>query len=69
MVTAAHCITENSTPSDYSIRLGLHNRLKPENYSVLRQLSDILIHPDYDPNDYRENDIALIKLLVNINSN
>ena len=63
VITAAHCISSNNAPSDYSIRLGLHNRFNPENYSILRNLSDIIIHPN-NQFDYRKFDIALIKLFV-----
>lgn len=63
VITAAHCIISNDL-SRYTIKLGLHNRLSPESYSTTRKVSQIILHPNYDEKISRENDIALIKLIV-----
>ncbi|RNA17655.1 serine protease 27-like [Brachionus plicatilis] len=61
VITAAHCIRIPINPSNYNIKLGVHNRLSPESYSISRTVSEIIIHPSY--NDVtEENDIALVKL-------
>ncbi|RNA13099.1 serine protease 27-like [Brachionus plicatilis] len=65
VITAAHCIDPLNNPSSFSIRLGVHNRLNPEDHSTSRTVSEFIIHPSY--NDVtEENDIALMKLSVSI---
>lgn len=63
ILTAAHCINRNRKPSDYSVRLGLHNRLNPESYSIFRTVISYRIHPKYNRITF-ENDIALMRLNV-----
>ena len=63
VITAAHCISSNNAPSDYSIRLGLHNRFNPENYSIMVNISKFIIHSRYNSSNLH-NDIALLKLMV-----
>ena len=65
VLTAAHCIASKS-PDRYTIRLGLHARSNPERYSVLKTVSNIIVHPRYNPLN-NNNDIALIKLSLRIN--
>ena len=62
IVTAAHCVFTRTTPSLYSVDIGLHDRLAPEVVAVNRRVSTIVIHPSYNPTFWR-NDIALMKLI------
>ena len=56
VLTAAHCLSAGSTPSNVFALLGTHDSTSGE----LTTVSSIHIHPDYDGN--RRNDVALLKL-------
>ena len=56
-------IKRDSNPACYTIDLGLHDRSKPDAWSITRNVERIIIHEKFDPEDLR-NDIALLKLDV-----
>ena len=49
IVTAAHCVFTRTTPSLYSVDIGLHDRLAPEVVAVNRRVSTIVIHLSNSP--------------------
>ena len=53
-------------PSCYSVYLGLTNRANPEMWSILKSVSAVIVHQNYDPKTIK-NDIALLKLSVSYN--
>ena len=60
VVTAAHCV-DGSSLGSLRVIAGDHRRLREENIEQIVGLSDIIIHPDYNPFT-AENDIALLEL-------
>lgn len=63
ILTAAKCVYGKTNPQYYSIILGAHDRRNIESYAVVRLVSNIIIHPQYDSLELKNN-IALIKLEV-----
>ena len=59
ILTAAHCLENVSSPGLIRIRSGVTNRL--HNTGQDRQVSEIILHPDYSNNGYRF-DAALVRL-------
>jgi secreted trypsin-like serine protease len=60
VVTAAHCV-DGSNPSSLRVVAGEHRLNRLENIEQFMNLSQIVVHPDYDPFT-SENDIALLEL-------
>lgn len=61
ILTAAHCIGQNTKPGSYGILFGVHDRLSHESWMISRDVRRIIIHPSYDTQNLR-NDIALMEL-------
>ena len=62
--TAAHCLYgRQTTPSFYTIEIGVHDRNAPESWSVTRKGSKIVLNPIWSPDDFR-NDISMMILDV-----
>ncbi|GAB4201103.1 MAG: hypothetical protein OHK0022_22820 [Roseiflexaceae bacterium] len=59
VLTAAHCA--QGSLSGYTVVLGDHNRTISEGTEQIRSVSQIIIHPSYNPSTYN-NDIALFRL-------
>jgi secreted trypsin-like serine protease len=64
VITAAHCVYDDwygDYTSDIQVIAGIHNLGYPDPGHLRRNLSEIIVHPNYDANkvDY---DIALLKL-------
>jgi secreted trypsin-like serine protease len=65
----AHCVEgRSSVLSSFSIGLGYWDRQNVSSWSVLKQVTRIIIHPSYITNTYA-NDIALMKLDVSFKKN
>ncbi|KAL9981487.1 hypothetical protein ACROYT_G010194 [Oculina patagonica] len=67
IVTAAHCFSDRTSrkPSDWNVRIGEHHFLRDEGKESMHSVRQILIHPDYKPNNSShpgDNDIALVRL-------
>lgn len=60
VLTAAHCV-ENISPDQVDIVAGIQNLKTPETGFQQKTLTNIIIHPDYDPVT-ADNDIALLRL-------
>ncbi|XP_056144798.1 prostasin-like isoform X2 [Lampris incognitus] len=60
VMTAAHCFPSNST-SGLSVYLGRQNQQGNNSNEVVRTVSQIICHPDYN-SDSNDNDICLLKL-------
>ena len=60
VLTAAHCV-ENVSPDWVDIVAGIQNLEAPEAGFQQRTLTNIIMHPDYDPFT-ADNDIALLRL-------
>ena len=56
-------LSSNPRPSIYSVLLGAHDRVRPEEPSTKRNAVSVIIHPQYNARQYK-NDVALIKLAV-----
>lgn len=63
VITAASCVYQNLNPSSYLINLGVNN--VSESKYTIRSVSDIVIHPAYDPQSMKY-DIALIKMTQSV---
>ncbi|RNA43616.1 chymotrypsin-like protease CTRL-1 [Brachionus plicatilis] len=61
LITDAECIDERFSLELYNLLFGLHNRSKPESYSIKRTLTEFVVHPQYNSNNLHNN-IALLKL-------
>jgi len=63
IVTAAHCVDTNgvSDPAMYSVRVGEHSRAADEPAQEDYQVSQIIMHPNYQRWD-NDNDIALVRV-------
>lgn len=59
VVTAAHCVLGDS-PNNLQVKIGLHN-VNGTTGSVTRNVSEIIIHPNYNSNSLN-NDYALLRL-------
>jgi len=59
VVTAAHCVLGDS-PGNIQVKIGLHN-VNGTTGSVTRNVSEIIIHPNYNSNSLN-NDYALLRL-------
>ncbi|XP_014870612.1 testisin-like [Poecilia latipinna] len=60
VLTAAHCIL-TTTVSEWTLYFGRQTQAGPNNNEVSRQLSQIIVHPNYN-NSLFNNDLALMKL-------
>ena len=56
-------LLRNPNPNCYSVHLGIHDRSKPESWSVTRMVKKVTIHENFDSENLR-NDIALLHLEV-----
>ena len=45
---------------------GKNLRIEPKDY--IYEIADIILHPDYDPLDFKRNDVAILKLSQPVNS-
>ncbi|KAK3742056.1 hypothetical protein QZH41_015744, partial [Actinostola sp. cb2023] len=61
VVTAAHCVHRNLSPSGYTVVAGAHRRRGSTSVQQTVRLSQIIEHPNYD-SQRLNNDIALLKL-------
>jgi secreted trypsin-like serine protease len=68
VITAAHCLTDvvdesliTTAPTDVYIAAGMADLITPESSTQLRDVSQVIVHPSYNPitTDY---DIALLEL-------
>ena len=65
IVTAAHCVSGQSTPLLWTIDAGINSRLTLDPWSKTNlKVVKIIIHPSYSPSKLYANDIALMKLEV-----
>jgi hypothetical protein len=64
VLTAAHCV-DTSDPNDQDIVAGIHDLDDPDPNYKLSAVSEIVVHPGWDPNT-NDNDIALLKLTTPI---
>jgi len=66
VITAAHCVVQNPSPSAYSVKLGVFEQTSStENGEVVSQVSEVQIHPKYRGivnNQAPIYDTALLKL-------
>ena len=69
VITAAHCVNGKLNPSAYEVDIGFNHRSKPDSWSVSKKVLKIVMHPHYDLNLLDENDIALLKLQINDETN
>jgi hypothetical protein len=53
----------------YKIAIGLHDRANPETTSKKVNVEQVILHPEYNSATGKQNDIALIKLLVKYSKN
>ncbi|XP_077987230.1 mannan-binding lectin serine protease 1-like [Glandiceps talaboti] len=65
IITAAHCLIQNSDANTIQVRLGDHDDLVPEPEERLYDVAQIVINPDYEHLDY-DGDIALLRLATKI---
>ncbi|XP_053721675.1 chymotrypsin-like protease CTRL-1 [Synchiropus splendidus] len=65
LLTAAHCILTTS-PSAYTVYLGRQNQTGSNPNEVARNLSRVIVHPDYN-NQTLDNDITLLKMETPVN--
>lgn len=65
VVTAAHCVVDDFNnpmpPAEISVRAGEYNRSQNDGTEQQRNVSTVLVHPDYNPNT-SDSDIALLRL-------
>lgn len=65
VVTAAHCATDNQgnvyAPTNIRVILGEHRRNQTDGTEQTIQITQVIVHPNYDSGIYN-NDIALLKL-------
>ncbi|XP_064629748.1 deleted in malignant brain tumors 1 protein-like [Lineus longissimus] len=61
VVTAAHCYSDASSTSPYTVVVGKHNKAGTDPNEETIQVSKIIVHKDYNENTV-DNDIALLKL-------
>ncbi|KAG9342872.1 hypothetical protein JZ751_015088 [Albula glossodonta] len=61
VLSAAHCFTSNSDPSDWAVYVGRQTQTGSNPNEQFRTVAEIISHPSYD-DDTNENDIALLKL-------
>ncbi|XP_047214188.1 transmembrane protease serine 9-like isoform X1 [Girardinichthys multiradiatus] len=66
VLTAAHCVQRLSDPAFLTVYLGRQSQEGPNPNEVIRTVSQIISHPDYNPSA-TDNDIALLKLSVPVN--
>ncbi|MEQ2197974.1 hypothetical protein XENOCAPTIV_005881, partial [Xenoophorus captivus] len=68
VLTAAHCVRGVSSPANLTVYLGRQSQEGPNPNEVIRTVSQIISHPDYNPSATGENnDIALLNLSVPVN--
>lgn len=65
VLTAAHCVDPNGgnpfQPSQVRVVLGEHNRSVNEGVEVERNVSQVIVHPNWNASTY-DNDMALLRL-------
>lgn len=61
VLTAAHCAVERD-PSQLQVVIGIHNLQVPDDGYLVRDVSQIIIHPGYGLAARYDSDIALLKL-------
>ena len=65
VVTAAHCIVYGEIADYYSVDIGFTDRKYPNNWSISRKLSKVIVNPNYSESTL-QNDIALVKMNVSL---
>lgn len=73
VLTAAHCVgkttvAEYKLPADFQIVLGDHDRFASDGTEQVRNVVQVVVHPDWNPST-NDNDIALLKLDIPISLN
>jgi plasminogen len=61
ILTAAHCVYDNPSPSRYTIHAGRHYTSTDTTGIQRSGVSRVIVHPSYNPNTIN-NDLALLKL-------
>ncbi|XP_078578540.1 ovochymase-like isoform X1 [Branchiostoma floridae x Branchiostoma japonicum] len=62
VVTAAHCVDDNTNPGRYTIVLGKHHTYSSDETEQRFSLSRLIMHENYAPSPVPNKDIALLKL-------
>lgn len=60
VLTAAHCVSGHDA-SDFQVNMGVHRRSRPSSNVQSRNVSRLIVHPDYDGST-GDNDVALMEL-------
>ncbi|KAM9816977.1 serine protease 48 [Neosynchiropus ocellatus] len=60
------CVQPGTSPSAYTVYLGRQNQTGSNPNEVARNLSQIIVHPDYNNQSF-ENDIALLRIDSSVN--
>uniref|UniRef100_A0A3P9HGL0 Peptidase S1 domain-containing protein n=1 Tax=Oryzias latipes TaxID=8090 RepID=A0A3P9HGL0_ORYLA len=68
VLTAAHCLLQNTNPSGVTVHLGLQSLQGSNPNAVSRSIVKIIIHPGYSSSTL-ENDITLLMLASPVNFN
>jgi len=66
VLTAAHCAVDRD-PGQLQVVVGIHNLQSPDEGYVVRDVSQIIVHPDYGLATRFDSDIALLKLASPVN--
>ncbi|XP_060643171.2 tissue-type plasminogen activator [Anolis sagrei] len=61
VLSAAHCLEQNTVTSRLKVVLGRTSRVKPENTEQVFQVEKFILHKEFAPSTF-DNDIALLKL-------
>ncbi|KAG8541806.1 hypothetical protein GDO81_028194, partial [Engystomops pustulosus] len=62
VMSAAHCFKNSVNPYNVTVYLGTYRLSVPDNHTVVSNVSDIIVHPQYTSITGSRGDIALLKL-------
>ncbi|XP_076153710.1 serine protease 33-like [Alosa pseudoharengus] len=65
LLTAAHCLSDNSATSGLQVILGMHNQSTSSSDVVVRGVAEVILHPNYN-HTTSTNDIALLRLASSV---
>ncbi|XP_034959707.2 transmembrane protease serine 12-like isoform X2 [Zootoca vivipara] len=68
VLTAAHCVKVTMSPEAWRAVIGLHHLYKPHSRTVIKKVSTITIHSDFEWGTF-ENDVALFQLAKSVKYN